>query len=86
MGLYTEKLMINSTSNTSASVTMDDERLEEIFCFKYFGEILSKDGTRDAEILTRTATPTATPSVPAAKARLEIIWKLPDKIQALRIA
>lgn len=46
MELNTEKskVMVNSTSSNSVSITMDDEPLEEVSIFKYLGATLSTDG------------------------------------------
>ncbi|KAH3787318.1 hypothetical protein DPMN_165439 [Dreissena polymorpha] len=38
-------MMVASTSNTSAHISMNGEKLEEVFSVKYFGAALSKDGT-----------------------------------------
>ncbi|KAH3735611.1 hypothetical protein DPMN_042146 [Dreissena polymorpha] len=37
------KIMVNSTTNTSAVITMNSKKLEEVTSFKYFGKTLSKD-------------------------------------------
>ena len=42
------KIMVNSTTNTSA-VAMNGEKLEEVTSFRYLGPILSKDGSSTAE-------------------------------------
>ena len=63
------KIMINSTTNTTANITMNGETLEEVTNFKYLGATLSSDGTCTAEIRIRIATATA------AMASLEKIWK-----------
>lgn len=54
MKLNTEKsnVMVNSTSNTSANITIDDESLEELSSFKYLGATHQKM----AEIGTQIAT------------------------------
>lgn len=61
------KIIVNGTSNTSASLTVDDEPLGQVFNFIYLGAILSKGSTYNAEVLTWINTP--------AIARLERIWK-----------
>ncbi|KAH3847677.1 hypothetical protein DPMN_090008 [Dreissena polymorpha] len=43
--------MMNSNTNTSADITMNNEKLEEVTCFKILGLTLSKDGTRSTEVL-----------------------------------
>ncbi|KAH3884968.1 hypothetical protein DPMN_008954 [Dreissena polymorpha] len=49
------KIMVNSTTDTSADITMNGEKLEEVTSFKYLGVILSKDD------LTPPPAPTAKP-------------------------
>ena len=63
------KIMVNSTNNTSADVTLDEEQLEEVSNFKYLGATLSKDGTCNTEIRTRLAI------AMSAMARLTRLWK-----------
>ena len=53
------KVMVNSRSNTTADITMNDELLEVVTTFKYLGATLSNDGTCAAEIHIRIATATA---------------------------
>lgn len=36
------KIMVNSTTNTSADITMNGEKLEEVTSFKYLGATLSR--------------------------------------------
>lgn len=52
------KLIINVTGNTSVSVTIDVESLEEVASFKYFAANLSKDGNCNAETSTHITTAT----------------------------
>ncbi|KAH3880590.1 hypothetical protein DPMN_004507 [Dreissena polymorpha] len=44
------KIMVNSTTNTSANITMNGEKLEEVTSFKYLGASLPKDITRTADV------------------------------------
>ena len=44
------KIMVNSTSDVSASITMNGEPLKEIVQFKHLGAILSRDGSFTVEI------------------------------------
>ena len=62
------KIMTNST-NISADISMDSQKLEEVTSFKYLGTTLCKDGTCPAEIRIRFAT------AMAAMARLNKIWR-----------
>lgn len=59
--------MVNGTSNTSASVTMDDEQLGDVSNFKCLQANLSKGITYNAEVYTWIGT--------AAMARLKRISK-----------
>ena len=63
------KVMVNSTTNISANITMNGDPLEEVTSFKYLGATLSKDGTCTAEIRIRINSATA------AMARLNRVWK-----------
>jgi len=63
------KIMVNSTIDISANITMNGEPLEEVDHFKYLGATLSKDGTCNAEIRIRIAQATS------AMARLSRVWK-----------
>lgn len=65
LNIEKSQIMVNSMSNTSASITMDGEPLEKVSSFKYLGASLSKDGSCNVEISTGTASATA------AMARLE---------------
>ncbi|KAH3710421.1 hypothetical protein DPMN_069902 [Dreissena polymorpha] len=51
--------MVNSTTNTSADITMNSEKLEEVTSLKYLGTIVSMDGTSTAEVRIRIAMVTA---------------------------
>ncbi|KAH3855122.1 hypothetical protein DPMN_097683 [Dreissena polymorpha] len=42
--------MVNSTNNTSADITMNDEKQAEVTKFKYLGATLCKDGNSTAEV------------------------------------
>lgn len=53
------KLMADSTSNTSTSITMHSRPLEKVSNFKYLRAILSKDDTFNAEIRIYIDTATA---------------------------
>ena len=76
------KVLVNSTSNISANITMNGEPLEEVTSFKYLGATLSKDGTCTAEVRIRIAIATA------AMARLARVWKsnigFPTKFKLFR--
>ena len=52
MELSTEKskIMINSTNNISAYISMNGQTLEKVTSFKYLGATLCKDGTCSAEV------------------------------------
>ena len=39
------KIMMNSTNNTSADISMDGRKVEGMTSFKYLGATLCKDGT-----------------------------------------
>ena len=64
------KVMVNSTRDIHANITMNGEPLEEVSNFKYLGATLSKDGTCTAEIRIRIGAAAA-----AAMARLTRVWK-----------
>jgi hypothetical protein len=53
------KIMVNSTTNTRAEIYMNDQQLEEVDAFKYFGSTLTKDGSSTTEIKTRLAIATS---------------------------
>ena len=63
------KIMTNSTNNTSADISMNGQKLQEVTSFKYLGTTLCKDGTCSAKVRTRVA------SAMAAVARLNRIWR-----------
>ena len=63
------KVMVNSSNNISANITMNGEPLEEVSSFKYLGATLTEDGTCTAEIRMRIVTATA------AMARLSRVRK-----------
>ena len=42
------KIMTNSTNNTSADISMNGQKLQEVTSFKYLGTTLCKDGTCSA--------------------------------------
>ena len=44
------KVMVNSTRDISANITMSGQQLEEVANFKYLGATLSKDGNCTTEI------------------------------------
>ena len=44
----TSKIMINSTNNISADISMNGQELEEVTTFKYMEAILCKDGACSA--------------------------------------
>ena len=57
MGLDTEKstIMINSTGNIGADISMNGQKLEAVTSLKYLAAILCKDGTCSAVIRGRIA-------------------------------
>ena len=63
------KIMVNSTDDISANITMNGEPLEEVHQFKYLGATLSKDGGSTAEVCIRIA------QAISAMARLERVWR-----------
>lgn len=63
------KVLVNSMNDTSADITMNGQKLEEVNSFKYLGATLSKDGSCTAEVRIRIA------AAMAAMARLSRIWK-----------
>ena len=63
------KVMVNTTRNTHASITLNGQTLDEVDKFKYLGALITKDGTSDKEIRTRIATASA------AMSNLNKIWK-----------
>ena len=63
------KNLTNSTNNTSADISMNGWKLEEVNSFKYLGATLCKDGTRSTEIRIRIA------SEMAAMVRFNRIWQ-----------
>ena len=60
------KIMTNSMNNTSADISMNGQKLEEVTSFKYLGATLCKDGKCSAQICIRIA---------SAMARLNRIWR-----------
>ena len=63
------KVMVNSTNDKHAVISMNGELLEEVNSFTYLGASLAKDGTSTAEVLKRIAMATS------AMARLATLWK-----------
>ena len=63
------KVMVNSTNDVQAVISMNGEQLEEVDSFTYLGATLTKDGSSRAEILRRIAIATS------AMARLARLWK-----------
>ena len=63
------KIMTNSTTNTSADISMNRQKLQEVTSFKYLGTTLCKDGTCSADVRIRIA------SAMAAMAGLNRIWR-----------
>lgn len=51
-------VIMNSTSNTNTSVTMDNEILDGLTSFKYLQTALSKEGTCNLKICTLITTAT----------------------------
>ena len=71
MEISTEKskVLVNSTSNTTAKIYMNGQQLEEVDAFKYLGATLTKDGRSTTEIKTRLAMATS------AMAKLKKLWE-----------
>ena len=63
------KIMIKSTNNIRAAISMNSLKLEEMTSFKYIGATLCEDGTCSAEVCIRIA------AAMAAVARLNRIWR-----------
>lgn len=78
MEVRTEKsrFMVKSMTNTSAGITMNGEKLEDVTSFKYLNAILAKDGNRTTEVRIIIA------SVNAAMTRLH---QLPHQVKALQV-
>ena len=70
------KIMTSTTSNISADISMNSQKLEEVASFRYLGKTLCKDGTCSAEICIRIA------SAMAAVARLSRICATPSALHA----
>ena len=47
------KVMVNSTNNSSANITVNAEILEEVAPFKHLGTTRTKDGSSTAEVSLR---------------------------------
>ena len=62
------KVMINSTNNSSADISVNGQKLEEVTSFRYLGATLCKDAICSTEVRIRIA------SAIAAMARLNRIW------------
>ena len=63
------KIMTNSMNNTSADISINGQKLEEVTSLKYIVATLCKDGTCSAEVRIRIA------SAIAAMARLNRNWR-----------
>ena len=77
------KIMVISTTDTSADITIIGEKLEEVTSFKYLGATLSKDGTSTTEV--RISIAMATASI----ARLRTLWtsssiSFPQQVHSLK--
>lgn len=85
MEIKTEKskVMVNSTSNISVSIAMDGKPLDDVSSFKYFGVILTKDGTCNIEIHTWIAITTAV--ITRLEKDMEEQHQLPNQVQVLQI-
>ena len=62
------KVMTNNPNGFQREIKIKGQRLEEVENFKYFGAIISNEGSKP-EILSRIAQTTA------ALSRLKIIWR-----------
>ena len=63
------KVLVNSTTGSTAQIFMNGEELEEVDSFKYLGATLTKDGRSTTEIKARLAMATA------AMAKLIKFWR-----------
>merc|ERR1712121_129522 len=63
------KVLVNSTTGSTAHILMSGEQLEEVDSFKYLGATLTKDSRSTSEIKTRLAMATA------AMSKLNRFWK-----------
>ena len=63
------KVMINSTNNSSADISVNGQKLEEVTSFKYLGATLCRNDTCSAEVRIRIA------SAMASMATLNRIWQ-----------
>ena len=61
--------MTNSTSNISADISMNGQKLEKVTAFTYLGASLRNNGTCSEEVRTRIAAATA------AMAKLNRTWR-----------
>ncbi|KAH3782597.1 hypothetical protein DPMN_160514 [Dreissena polymorpha] len=43
------KILVNNKTSTGADISMNDKKLEEVTCFRNFGENLYKDGASASE-------------------------------------
>ena len=76
------KVMTNNPNGFQREIKINGQRLEEVENFKYFGAIISNEGSKP-EILSRIAQTTA------ALSRLKIIWRdnnisLASKVKLMR--
>ena len=77
------KIMVNSTRNTAAQISMNGQQLEVVDAFKYLGATLTKDGRSTTEIKIRLALATS------AMSKLSRIFKskeisLPTKLKLFK--
>ena len=77
------KVMVNSTSNTTAQIYMNGQELEVVDSFKYLGSTLTKDGRSSTEIKTRLALATSALSKLSKIMRSKDIT-LPTKLKLFR--
>ncbi|XP_052284347.1 uncharacterized protein LOC127880876 [Dreissena polymorpha] len=69
-GCRSARLSRNSTTNTSADINMNGEKLEVLTTFIYVGATLSNDGTSTAEVQIRIALETESMTILSRLSRL----------------
>ena len=76
------KLMTNNTSGINTEIKVNGQKLETVTNFKYFGSVITDEGSKP-DVLSRIAQTTA------ALASLKAVWKdrsisLSSKVQQMR--